>query len=313
MSYPKIEDHAIIGDLNTAALVCCDGTIDFLCFPYFDSPSIFASLLDDKKGGSFQIFPMEKDYNTKQIYISDTNILVTQFLSNKGIVEITDFMPVEQMYKGHVLIRKVKAINQQNMFSMKCSPRFNYARSEAEIEKKRNAINFSCENEDNDKMSLRLLSNTKMNVVEKEGVAEFQLEPGKSVYFILQLVEEDQQKISDIEEFVNKKYEETFHFWSDWISRSRYKGRWREIVSRSALTLKLMTSYQMGSLVAAPTFSLPADIGGTRNFDYRFTWFGMHLLCSLHLSILDIRKRQRISYDGSKTFAKVLKATVSLS
>ena len=121
-------------------------------------------------------------------------------------------------------------------------------------------------------MYLRLLSNTKMNVVEKEGVAEFQLEPGKSVYFILQLVEEDQQKISDIEEFVNKKYEETFHFRSDWISSSGYKGRWREIVSRSALTLKLMTSYTMGSLFAAPTFSLPADIGGTRNFDYRFTW-----------------------------------------
>ena len=106
MSYPKIEDHAITRRFNSAALVCCDGTIDFLCFPYFNSPSIFASLLDDKKGSSTKIFPMEKDYNTKQIYISDTNILVTQFLSNKGIVEITDFMPVEQMYKGNILIRK---------------------------------------------------------------------------------------------------------------------------------------------------------------------------------------------------------------
>lgn len=271
MSYPKIEDHAIVGDLNTAALVCCDGTIDFLCFPYFDSPSIFASLLDDKKGGSFKISPVEKDYNTKQIYISDTNILVTQFLSNKGIVEITDFMPVEQINKGHVLIRKVSAVNEENMFNMKCSPRFNYARSNTEIKRERNDIIFSCEDEKDD-ISIRLISNTKMEVVEKEGIAEFKLIPGRSVYFILQLVNNDQQKINNIVDFAKQKFDETFGFWTDWISRSRYKGRWQEIVSRSALTLKLMASYQMGSLVAAPTFSLPADIGGTRNFDYRFTW-----------------------------------------
>src|SRR5512133_1693554 len=107
MAYQPIENYGIIGDLNTVALVSLNGSIDFMCFPDFDSPSVFASLLDEKNGGYFLITPVLDDRKNKQLYIPDTNVLLTRFLSSEGVGEITDFMPVKDLYGGNILVRRI--------------------------------------------------------------------------------------------------------------------------------------------------------------------------------------------------------------
>jgi GH15 family glucan-1,4-alpha-glucosidase len=129
MSYQPIENYGIIGDLNTVALVGLNGSIDFMCFPDFDSPSIFAALLDEQKGGRFEIKPVLAEMKTKQLYLPDTNVLLTRFLSCGGVGEITDFMPVEELFEGKELIRRVTTVRGEVKYKMKCSPRFNYGRS----------------------------------------------------------------------------------------------------------------------------------------------------------------------------------------
>ncbi|HUP12865.1 MAG TPA: trehalase-like domain-containing protein, partial [Niastella sp.] len=110
MDYQPIENYGVIGDLNTVALVGLNGSIDFMCFPNFDSPSVFAALLDTDKGGKFQIVPAFAEMKTKQLYLPDTNVLLTRFLSKEGVGEITDFMPVEELYAGKELIRRVTTV-----------------------------------------------------------------------------------------------------------------------------------------------------------------------------------------------------------
>src|SRR3954463_15403182 len=128
MAYQPIENYGIIGDLNTVALIGLNGSIDFMCFPNFDSPSIFAALLDDQKGGYFKISPEFSDMKTRQLYLPDTNVLLTRFLSAEGVGEITDFMPVEELYDGKELIRRVTTVRGSVRYAMNCKPRFNYAR-----------------------------------------------------------------------------------------------------------------------------------------------------------------------------------------
>src|SRR5919202_2380563 len=120
MSYQPIENYAIIGDLNTVALVSLNGSIDFMCFPDFDSPSVFAALLDANKGGRFQIVPAFTEMKTKQLYLPDTNVLLTRFLSPEGVGEITDFMPVEELFDGKELIRRVTTIRGEVTYRMNC-------------------------------------------------------------------------------------------------------------------------------------------------------------------------------------------------
>lgn len=270
MSYQPIENYGIIGDLNTIALVGLNGSIDFMCFPDFDSPSVFASLLDDKNGGYFKISPILKNVKNKQLYIPDTNVLLTRFLSEEGVGEITDFMPVEEANGGNILIRRVTNVRGNLSYRMQCCPRFNYARSKHKTEVNEKEIIFSFKGKNG--IALRLKSTITLQIKNGDGFSEFKLKEGQSVDFILELIDEKRPSRSNLEKFVSKSMFETMNYWKNWVSLSKYGGRWAEIINRSSLVLKLMISNKYGSIISSPTFSLPESIGGDRNWDYRYAW-----------------------------------------
>ncbi len=276
-SYPAIEDHGLIGDLQTAALVAGDGTIDWFCAPRFDSPSIFAALLDHEKGGHFRIAPEGTTYVTKQLYLPGTPILITRFLSADGVGEVTDFMPIagDRATDRHRIVRMVRVVRGTMRFRVECEPRFNYARDEHEIEMTGDGAVF------------RSRTFT-MNVCAAYGEHRvgrpedlqrtergFQLtvtgSAGDVGGAVLETAPDGPVRAVPPEEIV-RLFQQTRDFWRGWIGRSRYTGRWREMVERSAMTLKLMTYAPTGALVAAPTAGLPEQVGGERNWDYRFTW-----------------------------------------
>ena len=263
-----IENHAIIGDLNTVALVALDGTIDFLCFPRFDSPSVFASLLDAERGGSFRIVPELHGARRKQMYLPDSNILLTRFLAAEGVVEISDFMPVGESAPAHNLVRRVKTIRGEVPIRVTCAPRFNYARSTHRCELRGKDVFFTSDGPD--RTALRLSSSAPLAIENGDAVAAIKLRSEQSAYFVLE--DASKELACTGERYVPEAFKTTLNFWRHWMSHSRYQGRWREMVNRSALTLKLLVSHPFGSLVAAPTFGLPEVIGGQRNWDYRYTW-----------------------------------------
>lgn len=271
MEYQPIENYGIIGDLNTIALVGLNGSIDFMCFPNFDSPSVFAALLDAEKGGKFQVVPAFTEMKTKQLYLPDTNVLLTRFLSKEGVGEITDFMPVEELYNGKELIRRVTTVRGEVRYRMLCAPRFNYARCAHSTEIRSDTeLLFISKGEDG--TVLRLTSSVPLTVQEGDAVAEFKLSAGQTADFLLEHVDRRHEGQKNFNAFVTESLFRTVNYWKDWVAQSTYQGRWMEIVNRSALVLKLLTSFQYGSIVAAPTFSLPESIGSKRNWDYRYTW-----------------------------------------
>ena len=271
MDYEPIENYGIIGDLNTIALVGLNGSIDFMCFPQFDSPSIFASLLDSEKGGRFQIVPAFTEMKTKQLYFPDTNVLLTRFLSKEGVGEITDFMPVEELGNGRKLIRSVATIKGEVRYKLIFQPRFNYARSLHTIDVK-SEHEIILASKGDDKIIIRLMSSVPLQVSENDIMAEFTLAAEQKADFLFELADEQHEELKDLGSFVTENLLRTVNYWKDWIAQSNYHGRWTEIVNRSALVLKLLTSYKHGSIVAAPTFSLPESVGFQRNWDYRYTW-----------------------------------------
>lgn len=271
MAYSPIEDYGIIGDLNTVALVSIQGSIDYLCFPRFDSPSVFAALLDDQKGGCFKLYPVVESVKNKQLYLPDTNVLLTRFMSSEGVGELTDFMPVESEYPGNAIIRRITTVRGKLTYRMKCSPRFNYARSTHKTEQP-NKHELIFRSEGDDKTVLRLVSSVPLDLHEGDGYAEFTLASNEHADFSLELVTDTNTPLDNLDKFVAERLEETVTYWKNWIDQSTYRGRWMEVVHRSALVLKLMTSSKYGAPVAAPTFSLPEEIGGSRNWDYRYTW-----------------------------------------
>ena len=270
MSYKPIENYGIIGDLHTVALVGMDGSIDFMSFPHFDSPTIFAALLDESKGGRFQLAPVLADANRKQLYLPDSNILLTRFLSDAGVAEISDFMPVEPNEDTHELVRRAKTVRGEIHFRMVCQPRFDYARSKHRVEKRDGEILFVSEGKD--QSALRLRTSIPVTISDGAAIAEFTLQAGQSAAFVLEQARPGQESASAGPDHVPDSFKRTLNFWRNWIARSTYQGRWREMVNRSALTLKLLVSQPHGSMVAAPTFGLPEHIGGERNWDYRYTW-----------------------------------------
>jgi GH15 family glucan-1,4-alpha-glucosidase len=271
MEYQPIENYGIIGDLNTVALVGLNASIDFMCFPDFDSPSIFAALLDANKGGYFKIAPAFNDMKTKQLYLPDTNVLLTRFLSEEGVGEITDFMPVEELYDGKELIRRVTTIRGEVKYKMQCRPRFDYGRSPHTVEliSEREVI-FTSNNEV--KTTLRLTSSVPLQIDNSDVIAEFTLSANETADFLLEHIDVEHSEEKDFKTFITESLFRTVNYWKEWVAQSNYKGRWMEIVNRSALVLKLLTSYKYGSIIAAPTFSLPESIGAKRNWDYRYTW-----------------------------------------
>lgn len=267
--YRPIENYGVIGDLHTVALVGMDGSIDFMSFPHFDSPTIFALLLDSQKGGHFRIAPKWEEAKHKQFYLPDTNILLSRFLSTEGVAEISDFMPVEGGH-SHRLVRRVKTVRGEVTFCMTCAPKFDYGRANHKIEKTKDGILFI--NDGNHPLRLLLRASVPLEIKNGEGVCEFKLSVGETAHFILEEVVEGETSPAGGSHYVAESFKQTSNFWRNWVSKSRYKGRWREMINRSALTLKLLTFEPTGAIVAAPTFGLPEELGGERNWDYRYTW-----------------------------------------
>jgi GH15 family glucan-1,4-alpha-glucosidase len=268
LRYPPIESHAIVGDLQTAALVGLDGTVDFLCLPRFDSPSVFAALVDAERGGCFSISPGLAEPRCKQLYLPDTNVLLTRFLSERGVVEISDFMPIHAEPDPSRLVRRAKTIRGRTRFKVRCAPRFGYGRVAHTVETEPNGVRFIGK----DGLVLRLTSTQPLRLEDGDAVSEFILPEGETATFILEHAAGEPRYPTDLEGYVTSSFKETMNFWRDWVGRSTYTGRWRDEVNRSALALKLLHCRSTGSIVAAPTFGLPATIGGVRNWDYRFTW-----------------------------------------
>ncbi len=272
MSYQPIENYAIIGNMRSAALVGLNGSIDWFCFPHFDSPSIFASILDDKKGGYFKIAPVDQSSKCKQYYWPDTNVLITRFYNAEGIVEITDYMPVGDDIMNEFdyrIVRRLKGIHGRVRMKVECYPAFNYARDKHDTSVSDKGASFHAEG-----LSMGLASTIPLSKNDRGAIAEFEIgEEGETAVFVLhKVVKGDSCTISYSSEQAAARFKNTIEYWRKWLSKSNYKGRWREMVNRSALILKLLTFEPTGAIVAAPTCSLPEGIGGERNWDYRYTW-----------------------------------------
>lgn len=271
MDYQPIEDYGLIGDMHTAALVGKHGSVDWLCWPHFDSPSVFAALLDNENGGRFQLSPANEEVSTQQMYWPDTNILMTRFLCPQGVAEIVDYMPVSRPEETHNqrVIRQVNVVRGELAFEVVCRPAFNYARDDHTVEVMKGGACFYSE-----ELSLALSTIVPLERGEDGAArASFVLTEEETATFVLQEIDRDSEcphPPSEIES--DALFERTVDFWHGWLSQCTYEGRWRETVHRSALVLKLLTFQPTGAIVAAPTCSLPEHPGGVRNWDYRYTW-----------------------------------------
>ena len=276
--YPAIADHGLIGDLQACALVATDGSIDWFCSPRFDSPSIFGSLLDRERGGHFSARPRHEAFETKQLYFPDTAILVTRFLTEDGVGEVIDFMPVASgpPSASHRLIRVVRCVRGVIEFDFEVAPRFDYGRQPYELTITDEGATYTA---GDTTMTLSLIRDPHD---EKLG-RQIEVSGDDDLHLSLDLVEGQMRGVV-VETGVGIRprfvpvaeaqtlFDETVAFWQDWVGQSTYSGRWREELQRSAITLKLLTYAPSGGLVAAPTAGLPEQIGGERNWDYRFTW-----------------------------------------
>ena len=266
MAYKSIDSYGVIGDLHTAVLVGMDGSIDWACFPNFDSPSVFGAILDDKKGGSFRVCSVSEG-TQKQMYWPDTNVLITRFLSPEGVGETIDFLvigPVGRPWRE--LVRIVKCVRGAIQFQMSCSPQFDYARAECEVKVEGTNASFR-----SGVHAMELLTTVALD--RDAAVCEFDLREGEQASFVLRYgVREDGYSGGDLNQWCGEQMHGTIGYWKAWAERCKYKGRWQEMVKRSALALKLMTYAPTGAIIAAPTCSLPEVLGGERNWDYRYTW-----------------------------------------
>ena len=278
-AYPLIADHGLIGDLQTAALVTTDGEIDWFCSPRFDSPSIFASLLDRERGGRFRIAPAEGDYVSKQLYVPDSAVLITRFMAPSGVGEVIDFMPVPdptRRTENHRMVRMVRVVRGQMRFLVECTPRFDYGRGEHTLELTDDGVLFRAKDVQLTLHAAHLLTfdqeGVRVRHPQGDGLrVSVTVHAGEVGGVMLETAAEGPPRRLTRDE-VTALFDDTVAFWRRWLRRSTYRGRWREQVARSAMTLKLMTYAPTGALVAAPTAGLPEQVGGERNWDYRFTW-----------------------------------------
>jgi GH15 family glucan-1,4-alpha-glucosidase len=272
--YPNISDHGVIGDLQTAALVSTDGNIDWFCTPRFDAPSVFASLLDADKGGHFHIWPTDCEYVTRQMYLPDSGILVTRFMSADGVGEVHDFMPVitGRATDRHRVVRQI-LVNRGTMhFEMDLQPRFDYARRSHEVEVSDGGAVFRSDGQELTLHTVGARSDpaTQLKRRGKGLRAGWTLREGQRAGVVLESSGGQPRRMSPGE--VERLARDTLGFWRGWLGQCTYRGRWREMVTSSAMALKMMTYAPTGAMVAAPTAGLPEQIGGERNWDYRYTW-----------------------------------------
>jgi GH15 family glucan-1,4-alpha-glucosidase len=275
--YKKISDYGIIGDLHTVALVGLDGSIDWLCMPYIDSPSIFAAILDDEKGGRFSVSPVGEGWQSTAMYEPGTNVLVTTFRTPSGLLKLTDFMPVHPgVERGaekerHEIFRLAQCTEGEVRVRAYFDPQFDYARAEAYLRREGNGILASSEGGE----SLYLASSEEMTISGCVCEAEFSLSEGQGAWLNMTYGPSSGEGLDPAR--AEKALEETEDYWREWLRKSETGrpldlGKYKDMVERSALVLKLLYYAPTGTIAAAPTTSLPEEIGGMRNWDYRFTW-----------------------------------------
>ncbi|WP_018569944.1 glycoside hydrolase family 15 protein [Streptomyces sp. PsTaAH-124] len=268
--YVPIADHGLIGDLRTVALVGTDGTIDWYCCPSFDSPSVFAAVLDAEKGGCFELAAADEAARTKQFYFPDTNVLITRFFTEDGVGEVQDFMPVcgdDGEAERHRLIRRTVCVRGTVRFRARVAPRFGYGADPHTVRVQGHLALFESAGS-----ALALTATAPLETEGPDVRADFKLTEGESAVFALDQVGGEVAPRRCARAEADEQFAATVAYWRRWIAQSRYRGRWREMVHRSALTLKLLTYAPTGAIVAAPTTSLPERIGGERNWDYRYVW-----------------------------------------
>jgi GH15 family glucan-1,4-alpha-glucosidase len=260
-----IDAHGIIGDMRSAALVNDKGSIDFFCWPEFDSPSIFCALLDTSDAGIFQLTPDLPNARREQIYLPDTNVLQTRWLSDDAVVEITDFLTIsEEIDDLPLLIRRVRAVSGRVTIHLRCAVRHDYARTPTHASLDNGTVCFAAHGQP----GLRLSSSHPLQIDDNAAVASFVLAQEEGAEFVLG--GQDDPRVDS--SCTDLALAHSLKFWRGWIAQSNYRGRWREMVNRSALALKLLTSRKHGAIIAAATFGLPESPGGERNWDYRYTW-----------------------------------------
>jgi GH15 family glucan-1,4-alpha-glucosidase len=270
--YLPIAEHGLIGDLHSTALIGTDATIDWYCAPRVDSPSVFGAILDAKRGGHWRLRPDCEVSTTKQLYFPDTNVLITRFLTPEGVGEIEDFMPIGETRVGGAhrqrVVRRVMAVRGDMSFQTEIAPRFDYGRAAHEIDHHAHGVVFRAPD-----LSLTLETDLPIELHDGAVRAQFHLRAGESTTFVLETLPAGSEPPSGhTESEINELFEGTVDYWRRWLRQSRYTGRWREMVHRSALTLKLLTYQPTGAIIAAPTTSLPEELFGERNWDYRYTW-----------------------------------------
>lgn len=272
--YLPIEDYGLVGNMRTAALIGTNGSLDWLCWPHFDSPSVFGALLDHEQGGHCRL---EIEGAVHQIYLPDTNVLMTRVTSETGAADILDYMPVGDIGPEggyHRLIRHVRVLRGRVTVRLTCRPGFDYAREDHAVELRPEGALFTSAS------GRRLLLSTARTLhvddagARRPGVG-CTVELSRGDRFTVELRHLDAAATLDpplTRDAQNALLDETVRFWRGWIAKCTYTGRWREDVRRSALVLKLLTFAPTGAIVAAPTTSLPEHLGGGRNWDYRYSW-----------------------------------------
>jgi GH15 family glucan-1,4-alpha-glucosidase len=266
--YPAIADHGLIGDLQTAALVDTRGVIDWFCSPRFDSPSIFASLLDRDRGGHFRIGSAAEAV-TKQLYFPSSAVLITRFMAEEGVGEVLDFMPVdhpETASDRHQIVRIMRTVRGSVQFALECAPRFDYGRQDHDLELTDAGAVFKAAD-----TAVTIHTPITLERIGRDVRGEVTLSEGQTSAAVLDAGPLVRPRTIESDALLGM-VQATIDYWTSWLRRSTYVGRWREVVQRSAITLRLLTYAPTGALVAAPTVGLPEQVGGERNWDYRFTW-----------------------------------------
>jgi GH15 family glucan-1,4-alpha-glucosidase len=275
---PQLADYTLIGDSCSAALVSKYGSIDWCCIPDFDSPAIFAALLDKQKGGHFSIAP-SGDFESRQRYVPDTNVLETIFHTSDGTFTLTDAFvaATEEMRRStlmpdHEILRVAKGTSGVVTIKMEYAPRSFYGREVPQLEdRKKLGVRFSIKE---NSFTLLMTPGDSLNIDEHSGIitSEFRLHAGQTVIFSLSHCSLAPVIVPELSATAPGRMEATITYWKDWIGKCRYQGVYLDAVKRSALTLKLLEHAPSGSIIAAPTTSLPEKLEGKRNWDYRFCW-----------------------------------------
>lgn len=274
--FPDIADHGLIGDLQSVALVCTDGTIDWFCAPRFDSPAVFASLLDREKGGYFRIHALGDDVRVKQMYFPQTAVLITRFMSASGVGEVIDFMPVPDdptvATDDRRILRGIRVVRGEVTFRLECRPRFDFGKRAHTASRTGGRVFFD---DGQGGAALDGLHDGEQPdaaaLADGDAELDVTMKAGELRLFAFHTAPPADAPEHTVEHG-QEAFRKTGAFWRDWLRVSTYSGRWREDVERSAMVLKLLQYAPSGGLVAAPTAALPEQLGGVRNWDYRYTW-----------------------------------------